>query len=370
MPTRRTALPLLAGLMVAGCGTGADDAEPAAPSRLVLTAPVETGDAVDRLELLGDVHGEVEIRVFAQVPERIRQLHVQEGQSVAVGDPIATLEADLTTSDVAQAGAALDAAAATRDRLQTEVQRLRPLVAQGAIATAQVESLEANLRAAEAQVAQLRAARGAARERRSRTVVRSPADGVVALLNVSEGDMAAPQVPLATVVRMDRVKVVLRVVEADYVQLREGMTVTVSPPVLPDVERTGTIVQISPVIDRLTRTAPVEVLVDNADHVLRPGMVAEVGVELGRRDDVRMAPARAVVMTPRTELDQTAAVFIVDDGVARRREVRIGRRYDARIVIEEGLEVGEEVVVRGQHLLRDGTRVRTEPFREPEPGSA
>lgn len=370
MPIRRTALFLLTGLMVAGCDTGTDEDEQATPSRLVLTAPVETGDAVDRLELLGDVHGEVEIQVFSHVPERIRQLHVEEGQSVATGDPIATLEADLTTSDVAQAGAAVDVAAATRDRLDAELRRLRPLVARGAIAAAQVESLEANLRAAEAQVAQLRAARGAARERRARTVVRAPADGVVALLSVSEGDVAVPQVPLATVVRMDRVKILLRVVEADYVQLREGMQVTVSAPVLPDVERTGTVVQLSPVLDRMTRTAPMEVLVENPDHVLRPGMVAEVAVEIGRRDDVRMTPARAVVMTPRTELDQTAAVFVVDDGVARRREVRIGRRYEARIVIEEGLEVGEEVVVRGQHLLRDGTPVRTEPFREPEPGSA
>ncbi len=362
------ALVLLAAAAL-GCGAGAPE-EPEPPARLVLTAPVRTEDAVDELELLGDVRGEVEIRVFAQLPERIRQLHVEEGQSVEAGDPIATLEADLTTSDVEQAGAALDAAIATRDRLQTEVARLGPLVAQRAVATSQLESLEANLRAAEAQVAQLRAARGAARERRARTVVRAPAEGVVALLQVSEGDMAAPQMPLATVVRMDRVKVVLRVVEADYVALREGMTVTVAPPALPGVERTGTITEVSPVIDLVTRTAPVEVLVDNPDHALRPGMVAEVTAELDRREGVVMTHAGAVVMTPRTDVDRTAAVFVVQDGVAHRREVRIGRRYDGRIEIEEGLTEGEEVVVRGQHLLRDGTPVRTQPYEAPEPGSA
>ena len=353
---------------LAACGEEEVGEQP--PERLVVVAPVETGEAVDRLELLGDVHGEVEIRVFAQLPERIRELHVREGQSVAAGDPIATLEADLTTSDVEQAGAALDAALATRDRLDAEVRRLRPLVQQRAVATSQLESLEANLRAAEAQVAQLRAARGAARERRSRTVVRAPADGIVALLNVEEGDMAVPQVPLATVVRMDRVRIVLRAVESDYVKLRDGMTVDVTAPSLEGFERAGTVSEISPVIDLLTRTAEVVVTLDNPDHTLRPGMVARVGVDLERREDVVMAPARAVVMTPQTDIDGTAAVYVVQDGVARRREVRIGERYGGRVEIETGLEAGEEVVVRGQHLLRDGARVRTEPFVPPEPERA
>ena len=362
---------LLFGLVLAlAACSGAGSAEHEAPVRLVVVAPAATEDAVDRLRLLGDVHGEVEIRVFAQLPERIRQLHVTEGQAVRIGDPIATLEADLTTSDVAQAGAALDASEATRDRLRSEVDRLRPLVAQRAVASSQLDSLEANLRAAEAQVAQLRAARGAARERRSRTVVRAPADGIVALLSVDEGDMAVPQMPLATVVRMDRVRIVLRVVESDYVQLRDGMTVQVRPPALPDVERTGTITQVSPVIERLTRTAEIVVTVDNADHALSPGMVAEVTVELDRRADVVMAPSRAVVMTPRTDVDGTAAVYVVADGVARRRDIRLGRRYDGRIEIVEGLEAGEKVVVRGQHLLRDGAPVRTQRYVQDAPGSA
>lgn len=359
----------LAVLVLAGCGA-AEAEEDSANERLVVVAPVATGEAVDRIRLLGDVHGEVEIRVFAQLPERIRQLHVREGQAVAIGDPIATLEADLTTSDVAQAGAALDASMATRDRLRAEVDRIRPLVAQRAVATSQLESLEANLRAAEAQVAQLRAAQGAARERRSRTVVRAPADGTIALLQVEEGDMVAPQMPLAMVVQMDRLRVIVRAVESDYVRLREGMEVRVAATSLEGVARTGTITQVSPVIDRLTRTAEVVVTVDNDGHALRPGMVAEVTVDLDRRDNVVMAPARAVVMTPRTEVDGSAAVYVVQEGVARRREVRIGERYDGTIEIRSGLEPGEEVVVRGQHLLREGTPVRTRPYEPAAPGSA
>ncbi len=106
------------------------------------------------------------------------------------------------------------------------------------------------------------------------------------MLAVEDGDMAPPQVPICTVVQMDRVEVRVAVIETDYVRLHEGMDVTVTPPSLPDVHRTGRIASISPVIDALTRTAEVRVVLDNPDHQLRPGMVAEIAIELARRPDV------------------------------------------------------------------------------------
>ena len=343
-------------LSSAGCDAGEEEATEQA--RLVVTDVVMVEDAVDRLELLGDVRGELEVRVFAQLPERIRTLHVRDGDVVAEGEPIVTLEAELSASDEAQAGAALTAAEATRDRLRGDADRIRELVRQRAVGSSQLDTLEAQLQASEAQVAQVRAARRGARTRRARTVVRAPADGIVALLTVEEGDMVAPTVPICMVVQMDRVDVELRAVEVDYVRLREGMTVEVVPPALPDLRRVGTITRISPVIDRITRTAAVEVRVDNPDHLLRPGMVAEVGIEIGRRADVLMVPADAVLMTTLTDTERTATVFALAGDHAARRAVRIGGRYGGRIEIVEGLEAGDAVVVQGQHLLRDGSPVR------------
>ena len=89
MPLRR---PLLLALLLAAC-SGAAEEEPEAPPRLVVTAEAARDVAVDRLVLLGDVEGEVDVRVFAELPERIRTLHVTEGSRVEAGDPLATLEA-------------------------------------------------------------------------------------------------------------------------------------------------------------------------------------------------------------------------------------------------------------------------------------
>jgi RND family efflux transporter MFP subunit len=331
--------------------------------RLVVVETATTGVAEERVTLLGDVHGEVEVRVFAQVPERIRTLHVREGDAVREGDPIATLDAALQATGVEQAGAALAAAEASRDQLRSELERARRLAASGAIPSAQVDALAAQLRSAEAQVTQLAAARRSAGAQRARTVVRAPASGTVALLAVQEGDTVAPTLPICTIVRAERVRILVRVTELDYVRIREGMPVEITLPSLPEAARAGTVTRISPVIDPLTRTGSVEIVADNADGRLRPGMIAQVAIALARREGVTMVPARAVVMTPDTDTDRTAIVFAVaedEDGrlVARRRDVRIGARYGRAIEIVAGIEPGDRVVVEGQHLLRDGTRIR------------
>lgn len=325
---------------------------------MVEVAPVVSDDAVLELTLLGDVHGEVEVRVFSQLPERVRELHVEDGQLITEGEPLVTLEADLPASEVGQASAALVAAEASRDQIQADLARISGLVATHVLPASRGETLTNQLRSAEARVEQLRAARRAAGQRRDRTVIRAPVDGMVALLAVEDGDMVSPQVPVCAIVQMDRVDVHFSVVEMDYVRLEEGMPTTVTPPALPDVHRAGAISEISPVLDPLTRTATVEVRLDNADHVLRPGMVAEVAIELERRPDVTMVPARAVLMTTRTDTAREGYVFVADDATAERRTVSLGRRYGERMEITEGLTPGERVVVMGQHVLRDGSTIR------------
>ena len=366
-PMIRRVLATLLLVASLGCDRFAPEeasAEPP-PPRLVVTEPMRIEDAVERIEILGDVHGDQEVRVFAQVPERIRVLHVQEGDAVRAGDPIVTLEADLQASGLMQADAALGAAEAGREQLRADLARVGRLVREGALPRSQLEALEAQMRTSDAQVAQVRAARRTAGEQRSRTVVRAPIDGTVALLAVSQGDMVAPSVPICAVVQMDRVEVTLRVTEQDFVRVQAGMPVEIRPPALPEVVRVGQVRRVSPVLDPLTRTATVEVVVENADRVLRPGMVAEAAIELSRRPNVILAPSRALVLSSRTDTDREAAIFVFDReaGVAHRRAVVLGRRYDRLVEITSGLQGTEEVVVQGQHLLRDGAHVRTSEVR-------
>ncbi|MGF1465140.1 MAG: efflux RND transporter periplasmic adaptor subunit [Sandaracinaceae bacterium] len=333
--------------------------EEPAPPRLVVAEEVVVDDAVDQVVLLGDLHGRREVSVFSPMPERIRVLHVQEGDPVEAGDPIATLDATMQVTGVAQARAALAAAEASRDQLQADVARAERLVARGAAPETQLLAAQAQLRAAEAQVEQLAAARRSAGEQRDRTIIRAPIDGTVALLRLEQGDLAAPSAPLCRVVQMNPMDVHVRVTEQDFVRLRTGMAVRVAPPALPEAEREGTLHRISPVLDPVTRTATVEIEVPNEDGRLRPGMVAEVAIVLDRRAGVLLAPARALLLGERSDEERQADVFVVAEGRAERRSIAVGQRYGDRVEVTGGLEAGDRVVVRGQHLLRDGAAVRT-----------
>jgi membrane fusion protein (multidrug efflux system) len=350
---------LLASLVLAvGC-KGKAPPPPERP-RVVSVEPVVPGDAVERIELLGDVEGEVEVKVFAQLAERITRLHVKEGDRVKAGDPIATLHAELQAAGVVQARGAYEAAIANRDRLRDDVARGEKLAAGDGMSPAELAALRSNLKAAEAQVAQLAGAAEGAAEQRSRTVIRAPIAGVVGLIAVEEGDLANPAVPLATVARLERVRVKLDVPEGDWVRIATGMAVAVTAPALPGVSLEGKVAQVSPMVDRVTRAGTAEVLVENAGGKLRPGMVARAAIELSRRPGALLVPGGAPLFTSATDVDGRAVVFVMDGEVAKRKDVKIGQRYGDRIEILEGLAPGERVVVKGQHLLRDGNPIKVD----------
>ena len=109
--------------------------------RLVVVGESELGDTVETVRILGDLQGEIEVRVFAEVPARIRTLSVHEGDRVRAGDVLLTLEAERLSLGVEQAAAAVDAASVARDQLLADLERARRLSASGAIPESQVTAL-------------------------------------------------------------------------------------------------------------------------------------------------------------------------------------------------------------------------------------
>ncbi|WP_257447271.1 efflux RND transporter periplasmic adaptor subunit [Archangium lipolyticum] len=325
--------------------------------RTVSTAPVEKGSVVESVELVGELQGMEEVRVSPVVPERILDLAVKEGVRVKQGDLLATLHGDLQSEGLNQAQAALEASRANRDAILDNLERTRSLVESGSVTRAQLESLEAQFRGAEAQVRQASAAVAQASAQRNRTTIRSPISGVVAVVHLREGDLAGAGSPVVTVVKSERLKVVLRVPERDFLRVSEGMPVRVSP-----LARSGQVVEgkvslKGPVVDRMTRTGLVEVHLDNKEGQLVAGSAVRASIELSRREGVVLVPAEAVLLEGETERTGLATAFVRQGSKAQRRQVRVGARQEDRLEIREGLAGGEELIVHGAHLLRDGNPI-------------
>jgi RND family efflux transporter MFP subunit len=193
--------------------------------------------------------------------------------------------------------------------------------------------------------------------RLDRTTIRSPIAGVFDDRYVDAGEMVAPGAQVARIVAVDRVKVTGGVAERFAVAVSPGDSAVISFDVLGDETVIGTIGYVGSAVDTRNRTFPIEVVIANPGRVIKPHMVANVLIANSRLQDVVVIPQSAVGRT-----EDGYQVFVAEEGsealLAKARLVRLGPSYENLVVVEEGLNVGDQLIVRGQQLVEAGDRVR------------
>ena len=178
--------------------------------------------------------------------------------------------------------------------------------------------------------------------------IRSPISGNIAAITVDVGSMVTPQAPVAVVMDYARVNIEFNVAETNMDCIRKGDRVAAAIDALPGKSFTGTVSEVAPVVDPMTRTLNVKASVPNAGKALRPGMTARITLNLGEKKDVVIIPRDAVL---------GGHVFVLKDSVAERRNVVAGLIGDVNAEIISGLSEGEHVVVVGQQRLAGGEKV-------------
>ena len=188
----------------------------------------------------------------------------------------------------------------------------------------------------------------------AKTEIRAPFDGIAGLRYVSEGAIVGATTRIATLQRIDRLKVDFAVPEKYAERIRLGSRVSLS---LADGSRkfSGEVYAYDPRIDSDTRTLLIRALCQNPGEVLLPGAFASVELTLNETPDALMVPAEALI--PDFE---AAFVFVVQDGKAQRRKVATGVRTESRVQILSGLQPGDTVVTSGLPQLKSGSAVEVE----------
>lgn len=186
------------------------------------------------------------------------------------------------------------------------------------------------------------------------SVLISPISGVVTARNYDKGDMYSMSQPIYTVQQITPVKLLVGISEGDYTKVKKGMKVEISAEALPGKTYEGRINRIYPTIDPATRTFLVEILVQNNNRELRPGMFARVNVNFGERRSV-LIPDVAVV---RQQGSGEKFVYILQsDGTVKYQNVKLGVRVDTEYEVLSGVEDEDLVVIAGQARLKDGVKV-------------
>jgi membrane fusion protein (multidrug efflux system) len=185
--------------------------------------------------------------------------------------------------------------------------------------------------------------------------ITSPMNGVVARRNIQPGEQAGPGFPVFTIVSIDLVQVRIGVPEAEIGAIAVGQRADITIPAL-DAAFEGRVRLVGIAADPTSRTYTVKVQVPNADGRLRPGMIAEVRVETDARVEALTVPGEAIVRGA----DGITRVFVYfpEEERVHARRVEVGSAYGTQIEIREGLAGDEQVVVGGQHRLREGSLVQ------------
>ena len=188
----------------------------------------------------------------------------------------------------------------------------------------------------------------------SHAEVKSPIAGDVIRLYAEKGDTVNPARAVAMVAQMDRLKVKCYITEEEFGRIRLGQKAYVKVGAYPDSRFAGAVSRISPAFDPITRKMDIEVLLDNRDYLLRPGMFAEVWIVVAGRDDVLVVPRKAVF----TENGIHSVCTVSDEGRVAVKEVSVGMITRDKAEIVSGLEEYEIVVIEGNYGLTDGSTVR------------
>lgn len=386
---------VLGALAVMAGGRGSGEVE-------VRMEPVARRDLVSAVTASGNIEAKSQVDVQSEVTARILRITVNEGDLVQKGQLLVELdqvqfkgavdraEALLTSSQASelQARTNRDQARRALDRA-LELKRTQPtLISDEAVEQAQqaFDVAEANLKASEAQVAQSRASLKEAQDNLARTRLYAPISGRVVRLAVEEGEVAVPGTfsrdvgLLMRIADLSVIQAVVKVDETDVVRLALEDSVAVSIDAFPDTTFVGRVTKIANSAAALSATGQstdravdfeVEITLADPPADVRPDLSMTARIVTDVRDGVLSIPIIALTARPPKAGGDTAqvatigdstgtgkvkdveGVFVVENGIARFRPVKVGIAGDEHFEVLEGLQEGETIVAGSYQAIRD-----------------
>jgi membrane fusion protein, multidrug efflux system len=331
----------LAIAVASGCGRGeASVSTPPAPAEVpVATAAVEIGEAAARHSGTAHLEADLQAAVAARASGQVVEVLVEEGDRVRAGQVLARLDGERLRLAMERVSAELDKQRQTYRR--NVALHERGLVSQGAH-----ENLRYELEA-------LDAAFQLARLELGYTEIRAPIDGVVSERRVRAGNHVSDGDVLFRITNLDTLQAHISVPQRELYRFSAGQAARLRMDAWPGEAFAATVTRISPTADAGSGTFRVTLAVPSHEGRLRPGMFARLDIVYEVHHEAVLIPAEALL----EEDAEAAAVYVADEGHARRREVVTGVSADGRVQVLSGLAPGERVIVVGQSGLRDGAPI-------------
>jgi membrane fusion protein (multidrug efflux system) len=295
-------------------------------------------------EITGVVSGIRQSVLRAADDQKIAEVAVREGASVRRGDALVRFDVDVSPDRMARVAQAREVYA----NAKRQVERLEPLLDEGAVAESEVDAARTALSIAAADL----------RNARLELEVVAPIAGVATLVAVRRGDAVEAGDVLVQIAVLDSVRVDADVSGETAREVRAGAPVYVAPARGASAIEAGRVTRVAMGANPDTRLFRVEATLDNAALDLRPGLVVTIEVVVDRADSTLVVPETAALASADVQPGGRCEVFAVRESTARRAAVTVGRVADGVFEARAGLEDGDTLVVFGANRLEEGARVR------------
>jgi len=338
----------------------------------------ESGGPRVALNASGYVTPRREATVSAKITARVVEVMLEEGMRVEQDQVLARLDDTNVRTSLRLAEAQLTAAQAARqetrvwlENAEKELRRLRELEANHIATTSELDRAVAESNARQAQLEKQNTDVEVARrevavwqQQLEDTVIRAPFAGIVTVKNAQPGEMISPisagggftRSGIATIVDMNSLEIEVDVNESHLNRVRPEQPVEATLDAYPDWRIPAKVIAIIPTADRQKATVKVRVGFEKLDSRILPQMAVKVAFH--ETDTAGLPLTLAIPKSAVQRRDGRELVFVVKDGRAAQRTVKLGPARADEAIVVSGLTVGERVVTDGADRLRDGARVR------------
>ncbi|MFC5473674.1 efflux RND transporter periplasmic adaptor subunit [Paraherbaspirillum soli] len=355
----RTAKLFAACLLVAltACSKPAEKAEDIRPVRVIVLTPANA-DVIS--EFPGEVQARYESQLGFRVGGKIIARQVEVGSTVKRGQVLMRLDPQDLQLSQAQAVAAVKSAASNRDLAQADLKRYQELRDKNFVSQAVLEAKDTAFKAAQSTYDQAQAAFKGQLNQTAYATLASDVDGVVTGIHAEAGQVVAAGTPVVNVARQGAKQVVVGAPENQVDALRRSTDVRVRLWADPQQVIHGTVREVSPIADPVTRTYSIKIAIPDDAPNVKLGMTAYAAFASKTSDNAIKVPLTALL-----RVQDHSVVWVVEHGAVRQVPVQIAGQQGNDVLIAGALAAGQQVVTAGVNQLKSGQKVTI--LNAPEP---
>jgi RND family efflux transporter MFP subunit len=315
---------------------------------------VKLGSLELSTQATGILRSRYQVPLSAEIGGQVLKKYRDIGDAVAAGDAIVLLDPEPFELALLQAQAGEASAQVAHDQAARNYQRSQKLRESSDISEFELENSHLAERTSRANLQMAQAALRLAERNLRLTQLTSPVNGHVADLNAQIGQQVERGAPIGLVVSLDQMEIEISLSESEIGYIKTGAEAHISTDVYPGSIFEGAVRSCGVAGLEPGKTFPIVISVANHDRRLKPGMSARVQLIYAQPTNTICIPRDAVIMTDPT----CPAVFVIREERALRRPIRLGEGNADQVIVESGLNPGDQVVIEGQNALQDSASIR------------